>query len=320
MRSPLDVVITNKAADQAALALGMTRDRARAWLDTTKQDGTITERLPAPHSGRRSPSGFFLLVGGVLVLPLAQDRDGSGAWIATGCIFFPAWLRDRGLGGKTVDPFRLQGAALAEQIRLSAHAVQRFQQRAEGHRDLRTAEEQLRRALSRDARAVRKRPEWYRSQTPNDFYVIAGDGEYCLPMRRHASDGKPFEATTFLHQATWLFELAPADLVGFCRFTPAALHDAEALAEALAGAAQKPGLWLAAQVAATGRLSWRPPAGHRRHPQARFYLHAGQVLLSVDWDKQARPPLIVVAVDRLRLPLPARLIAWFRRRFTPRRT
>jgi hypothetical protein len=316
MRSPLDVVITNKAADQAALALGMNRDRARAWLEETKQGGTITDRLPAPHSGRRSPSGFFLLVKGVLVLPLAQDRDGSGAWIATGCIFFPAWLRGRGLGTETPDPLTLRGAALADQIRLSAHAVQRFQQRADAHRDVRTAEEQLRQALSQDARAVRKRPEWYRSQTPDDFYVIAGDGEYCLPMRRHASDGRPFEATTFLHQATRLFELAPADLVGLCHFTPAALHDAEALA----GAARQPGPWLAAQIAATGRLSWQPPRGHRRHPQARFYLHAGQVLLPVDWDKQARPPLIVLAVDRLRLSLTARLIAWFRRRLMPRRT
>jgi len=315
VRSPLDVVITNKAADQAGQALGMTRDRTRAWLDRTKQDGRISDRPPAPHSGRRSPSGFFLVVRGVLVLPLAQDRDGSGAWIATGCIFFPAWLRERGLGGKTPDPFRLQGSALAEQIRLSAHAVQRYQQRAAGDRDVRTAEGQLRRALSQDARAVRKRPQWYRSQTPNDFYVIAADGEYCLPMRRHASDGKPFEATTFLHQATWLFDLAPADLARSCRFTPAALHDAEAIA----GSAEDPGPWLTAQITATGHLSWQPPTGHRRHPHARFYLRAGQIVLSLDWDKQARPPLIVLAVDRIRLSLPARLIAWFRHRLTPRR-
>src|SRR5438270_541128 len=87
--------------------------------------------------------------------------------------------------------------------------------------------------LTRDpARAVRQRPEWYRSRTPDDFYVVGNDGEYCLPMRRHASDGKPFEATTFLHQAARLFELAPADLVRYCRFTPEAIKDAESLAGA----------------------------------------------------------------------------------------
>ncbi|WP_258904004.1 hypothetical protein [Actinokineospora sp. UTMC 2448] len=74
------IVVTNRCADACAEAFGLAgRDQARAWLsDLVANNGEITDRLPTPVAGRRRPSGHFVLVENVLILPLAHDRDGSG--------------------------------------------------------------------------------------------------------------------------------------------------------------------------------------------------------------------------------------------------
>lgn len=295
------VVLTHAAADQCAKVRGGTREQARIWLDRVTQSGEITDRLPRPYTGRRSPSGYFLLVPGTLILPLATDRGGSGKLIATGCTFFPSWRRKNGLGGANVDPFALQGEALVDEIDFTGHAVERFQERGGGHRDPRAAREQLRRLLTPDAHVVRKRPAWDRGTEPADFLLVGGDGECCLPLRRHAADGRPFAATTFLHQSMRLFELSPAQLARACRYGPDVLEQAA---------------WLTTQIAENGTLSWHPPPGHPAHPSARFYLRAGEWYLPVDWDKRSRTPLVALAVHQVRLPLLRRISAWLLRFFS----
>ncbi len=73
------IVVTNRCADACAEALAIPgRESARAWLlEVIAERGVFAERLPEPMSGRRSLSGQFLLVDGVLALRLAADRDGE---------------------------------------------------------------------------------------------------------------------------------------------------------------------------------------------------------------------------------------------------
>lgn len=313
------VIITNTAADSAAALLGVKRDQARAWLDQQKISGKATDRLPSPYSKRRSRSGFFVLVEGTLIMPLKQNERGE--WLATGCDFFPAWLQANGLGGEQLDPFNLDSVELTSRIGFSEHALDRYAQRAAGFPERRLsgpekdqAKADLREVLSHDARAVRKRPTWYRSRTPNDFFVIAEGEEICMPMRHTPGAAKPFMALTVLHQSMQLFEKTPEDLARACHFSADVLEQAATISSD----GQGPDAWPSRQIRAEGRISWYPPEGHEPYPGARFYVHAGPIFLPAAWDKQGRRPLVILSVLRTRLPLGRRILIWLRARFALR--
>lgn len=303
------VIITNTCADRCGAQLGTGREKARRWLTELVPQGRLTRDLPAPHTGKRSPSGRFLLVDGVLVLPLADNRDG-GAPVAVNCIFFPEWLERQGLGGAEVDPFALRGEALLRHVRFSEHCVQRYTQRCGGPREPGLAAARLREVLAADAKAVPRRPDWSRSQRGADFFIVAQD-EYCLPVQRYASDGRAFEAPTLLHRSQPLFELTGRSLEFACRFTDRVMADARALAEP----GHDPISWLRGLIVQAGTLSWDPPPGWARYPGARFYIHAGPYHLPVAWEKDARRQLVALAVFRGRVPVLQRIAAWLRRRF-----
>lgn len=305
-----DVRITHKAADAADEVMGVGRDAARAWLEQALRQGRITAELPHPYSRKRSQSGYFLLVEGTLVMPLTRTPEGT--LLATGCSFFPAYLHAQGRGGKDVDPFALRGSDLVERVAFSEHVLERYTQRALGLPERKLTDEEkgdarlrLVHLLVDDASAVRKRPAWYRSRTPADFFLVAASGEVCLPMRRTPGEGKPFYALTFLHRSMELFDLEPEELARACRFSPPALQSAAGLA-----GEQPAGSWLSAQIAAGGRLSWHPPEGEPSCPEARFYILARPVFLPVEWDKGARQPLVVLDVRRTTPSLRRRVALW----------
>ncbi|GAA4308964.1 hypothetical protein BJY14_002104 [Actinomadura luteofluorescens] len=313
------VIITHSAADRAAAILGYNRAQARTWLDREKRKGRVVDRLPHPFSGKRSRSGHFVLIDETLIMQLTRTEKGE--WLATGCEFFPAWLRARGLGGEKIDPFALASNELTARIGFSEHALDRYAQRTAGFPERRLsdwekdqAKAELRRQLSRDAHASRERPAWYRSRTPNDFFVVAEGGEICIPMRHTPGSATPFTALTVLHQSMRLFDKTPDDLARACQFTPEALEQAALLSTN----GDKPGTWLSTQITGSGQLSWHPPRGHRPYPGARFYVHAGSVFLPAAWDKQSRQPLVILGSHRIRLPLAQRILAWLRGRFALR--
>ncbi|MGF6889620.1 hypothetical protein ABIA39_009071 [Nocardia sp. GAS34] len=136
----LDVVVTNRCADACAETFGLVdREAARRWLlEIISSRGAVVDQLPAPMAGRRSRSGWFLLADRLVALPLALDTDASGRqqWIATNCLAVPR--HDR-----AIDPTALNGPALLAHVRLTTHAIERFQQRGGGHPDLEHARAQL---------------------------------------------------------------------------------------------------------------------------------------------------------------------------------
>ncbi|MGI8333637.1 hypothetical protein ACRYCC_27120 [Actinomadura scrupuli] len=314
--------ITDTAAAQAARALGFTPARARAFLEQQVSRGRVvtSSELPHPYAGKRSKTGQFLLIDHVLALPLATDSRDPRGFTATGCLLFEEYLRTKGRTRPTVDPYTLRGAELMAQVKLSEHAVQRYHERAGGHHDLKAARDQMRQELSRDARAVRQRPRWTNSRNTADLFLLAGgaDGqeEFCLPMSRHGGGGKPLEALTCLHRSMPLFELTSSDLAKQVAFT----EDVLTAFDRLYSGEQSPAVRFKSAIAASGTLSWHPPAGHPHHPRARFYLIVGSVFVPVAWDKTARVPLIALDVHQAQLPILKRATAWLRRRFSPRLT
>lgn len=276
------IVVTNRCADACAAAFGIAgRDRARAWLhNQIGNRGTVTDHLPAPVAGRRSPSGFFLLVPDTLVLPLAEDRDGAPQWIATNCLAFPA---ARG-GAAAVDPLRLAGRDLLDQVNVLPHAVQRFQQRAGGDPVPELAHRQLLATIAPTVRATARPPSWCRTRAA-DFYLVAGDeDEFCLPCRA-AGGPRPFDVITCIHRATDLFALDGAGLGARCRFDPAEFppNSREALA-------------LRAAFEQGGRLSWHRPPWARRRADARWWIvFDDRRAAAVAWqpDRRDRPLLVL---------------------------
>jgi hypothetical protein len=311
------VGITNAAAAQAARDLGCTPAQARAFLERQVPGGRVvaSSQLPRPYRGKRSKTDRFLLIDHVLALPLALDRRDPSGFSATGCLVFEEYLRAKGRARPTADPYALTGMKLMEHVRLSEHAVERYQQRAGGHRDVRIARDQMRQELSRDARAVRKRPRWTHSRQPADFFLVAGgaDGEeeLCFPMSRHSGGGRPFEALTCLHRSMPLFE---ADLAGQVAFT----QDVLAAFDRLRPGEGSPASRFTSALSASGTLSWHPPPGHPHDAGARFYLIMGPVFVPVAWDKKSGVPLIALDVHTTRLSLVRRVAVWLRRRFSLR--
>ena len=300
------VVVTNACADRCATEFGLAgREPAREWLTRlVGERGRITDQLPAPMRGRRSKSGYFCVIDGMLVLPLAADRLGNPQWIATNCLAFPDYRRRYGTTA-AVDPFPLSGTALLAQVNFTEHAVQRFQQRCGGHPDPLLAREQLNAALGPGTRATRRPPAWCRTQ-PADFYLVAGD-EYCLPMSRDGSGGKPFDAKTCIHRASDLFAARGPALASYCRLDPDTIPPGSEDAETVVAALRSAGL-----------LSWHQPPWAKPEPRARFWiLFTGRLAAPVAWHPDAPQPLTVLSLAHRRSLL-ARLLGWPRRhRRTP---
>ncbi|WP_030107339.1 hypothetical protein, partial [Actinoalloteichus caeruleus] len=174
------VVVTDSCAGAYARWRGLTdHGAAKATLRRMVDElGEVTDQLPPQLAGRRSRSGFFLLVPDTLVLPLVRDSDGSTRWIATHCVPFPA-----------CDPpdldalVALRGRELLARIHLTRHAVERFQERCGGAPDLDDAARQLRSTIAPTVRARRRPPGWCRT-TPAEVFLVAGEhDQYCLPCR-----------------------------------------------------------------------------------------------------------------------------------------
>ncbi|MCW2919700.1 MAG: hypothetical protein JWN52_7768 [Actinomycetia bacterium] len=316
------VGITDTAAAQAARDLGYTPAQARAFLEKQVPSGRVvaSDQLPSPYKGRRSQTDRFLLIDHVLALPLALDRRDPSGFSATGCLVFKEYLRATGRARARVDPYTVSGAKLMEQVRLSEHAVQRYQERAGGHPDPKIARDQMRRQLSLDARAARQRPRWTKSRRPADFFLLAGgpqgQEDFCFPMSEHGGGGRPFEALTCLHRSKPLFELASADLAKRVTFP----QDVLAAFDELQPGEGSPVSRFRAAISESGTLCWHPPHGHPHHSQARFYLVMSSIFVPVAWEKKSDVPLVALDVRETRLSILKRMAAWLRRRFTLRIT
>jgi hypothetical protein len=214
----------------------------------------------------------------------------------------------------------LTGAELMDQVRLTEHAVERYQQRTGGPADPKAANDQMRRVLGRDARAVRRRPRWTNSSNTADFFLIAGgnDGEeeFCLPIARHGGGAKPFEALTCLHRSMPLFELSSAELARRVAFSEEVLAAFDRLYSGEGSTVSG----FTEMIALHGSLEWHPPSGHARHHGARFYVVADTAFIPVAWKKNSQVPLLALGVESTRVPLRRRLVAWLRQRFSLRVT
>ncbi|WP_156161839.1 hypothetical protein [Nocardia vulneris] len=284
-RDTLDVIVTNTCADTCAQTFGLNgRDEARAWLvQLIVERGFIADHLPAPMSRRRSPSGYFLLIDGLLALPLAEghDRDGRSQWIATNCVGFPV--------DRSIDPLSLHGHELLAHVNFTVHAIQRFQQRGGGDLDQQHARFQLTDRLAPTARASSGPPDWWRSAQPALFYLIAGTAdEYCLPCRagdaRHA-----FEATTFMHRAAHLFECDSTDLTGHCRLDPHRLPPGSRTERHARQLLHR-----------GGKLSWhRPSFVDHPDPRTKWWLHfSDKIAAPIAWaPNDEQHPLIILDVS-----------------------
>ncbi len=281
------IVVTNRCADACAEAFGLAgREQARAWLrDLVDEDGEITDRLPAPVAGRRSPSGQFVLVEGVLILPLANDRDGAAQWIATNCITFPD-ARRPATTAEQVDPFRLTGRDLLNRVNLLPHAIERFQQRGGGHRVPERARQELLDKIAPTVRAEPRPPRWC-STRPADFYLVAGsDDEFCLPCRA-GSGARAFDVTTCIHRAGDLFSLGPTGLAARCQLDPDALPPGSRQARLITHSFRY-----------SGRLSWHKPRWTRPHPDAKWWIVFNNgIAAPVAWQPEIDDtPLLLLAI------------------------
>ncbi|MGF6889652.1 uncharacterized protein (TIGR02679 family), partial [Nocardia sp. GAS34] len=263
------------------------RDTARRWLlEIISTRGTVVDQLPAPMTGRRSPSGWFLLVDGLLVLPLALGTDDAGQqqWIATNCLAVPR--HDR-----VIDPTGLNGSALLAHVRVTTHAIERFQQRGGGHPDLEQARAQLIRILTPTVYASPRPPAWWRSREPADYYLIGGDhDEWCLPIRP-GDAAQAFDATTCMHRATHLFELDPRGLAAMCCVDEQRLQPGS-----------RPYKILQSALAQGAVLSWYRPHRARPNPWATWWLILGDRLsAAVSYDPDHHVPLTIRDLDDRRV-------------------
>ncbi|AOS64784.1 hypothetical protein [Actinoalloteichus hymeniacidonis] len=298
-RGDWPVVVTDRCARSCAEALGFAdQDSARAWLtEQIRVNGTITDRLPASVVGRRSRSGYFLVIKDEVLLPLAEDRDGAPQWIGTNCVIFPERRRP------SAAPLTLSGAGLLDQIELLPHAVERFQQYCGGSTDIDVARRELRARLAPTARAASRAPRWSGTR-PAEFYLVAGqDDEYVLPCRT-GGGGRPFDATTCIHRSRDLFELAGRRLIARCRVDAVPARRRARLTSGL-GVVQ-------------ARLEWNRPSWAPVRRDARWWVVlAPKLAIPVAWEPEnRRRPLVALGVvDRRSMVI--RVWEWLRDRLTP---
>ncbi|AUS81344.1 hypothetical protein C1701_26870 [Actinoalloteichus sp. AHMU CJ021] len=299
------VVVTDSCAGAYARWRGLTdHGAAKATLRRMVDElGEVTDQLPPQLAGRRSRSGFFLLVPDTLVLPLVRDSDGSTRWIATHCVPFPA-----------CDPpdldalVALRGRELLARIHLTRHAVERFQERCGGAPDLDDAARQLRSTIAPTVRARRRPPGWCRT-TPAEVFLVAGEhDQYCLPCRPGAV--AELDATTCLHRASDLFERTGARLHAVCQVDRTRLP--------VGGEADR---LLSSSVPLGGTLAWARPKWAAPHDGATWWVvFPNRVAAPVRW-QPAKPnrPLRVLGVHDGR-PWPVRLWSRIRHRLRRRGT
>jgi hypothetical protein len=295
------VVVTGRCVDACIEAFEISgRDEAREWLNALiDKHGTITDRLPPTVCGRRSPSGYFVLVEDTLILPLKLDRDRNHQWIATNCIAFPP-VRE---AARRHDLTRLAGSQLLQQVTFLPHAIERFHQRGGGHPSPERAHRELLATLTPTVRAARRAPPWCRTR-PAEFYLIAGEhDQFCLPCRP-SGGARPFDVITCIHRATHLFELGPTRLVTSCRLDPSHIS--------AGGRAQR---LLNNEFRLHAHLSWHRPTWARPRPDATWWIvFHHRVAAPVMWQPEHNDtPLLILdladhrsflirLIDRIRHP------------------
>ncbi|ASO21785.1 hypothetical protein AHOG_20840 [Actinoalloteichus hoggarensis] len=297
-RGDWPVVVTDRCAHSCAEAMGFADPtEARAWLhEQIRVRGTVTDRLPASVAGRRSRSGYFVVIEDEVLLPLAEDRDGAPQWIATYCVLFP------GRRAAAVTPSSLRGRRLLDEVELLPHAVERFQQYCGGSADPALARRELYDVLAPTVRATSRPPRWSGTR-PADFYLVAGDdGEYVLPCRV-GGGRRPFDATTCIHRSRDLFDLEGDRLLARC------LLGADTVPARSAGRA-----CIERGGASGARLVWHRPAWAPARPAARWWLVlAPRLAIPVAWQPRhrSRPLIALGLVDRR--PVLVRLLERLRR-------
>jgi hypothetical protein len=301
MAAPGDwpVVITDRCADACAAVFGLAgRQQARAWLEgRVARRALVTRQLPAPVAGLRSRSGYFAVVDQVLVLPLAADDRGRAQWIATNCVAIPGAASPR-----AQVPLGLTGNELLARVSFSRHALERYQQRGDGHPNFDEARRQLRAALGASALASARPPSWCRTR-PADFFLTGGqDEEFCLPCVRSGGT-RPWEAVTVIHRAGDLLAIRSGpELARYCAFDPAVFPPGSpktALAREVLGSAVE--------------VTWARPRWARPRPDAKWWIRCGTKLAAPVWWHPADPgtPLLILDITDRR-PALTRLLSLLR--------
>lgn len=307
------VVVAKHCAEVCANEFGLARpEYARAWLyDLIGKRGKRTPQPPAEFPNLASPSGFFMVVDGVLALPLAEVGDpvaGSARWMAVDCVLFPSYRERYGNAVGNVDPLPLRGASLLRHVNLTTATVNRFQLLCDADPNKDIAREELREILVEDARALTEPPDWCRKAPESDYYLVAGD-EFLIPLKRRSP--MVFDATGLIHRASSLFVLRGADLAARCRYLESALPYGSERRDLLETA-----------MRTSSHLSWRRPGWARPHPRAQFWIVLSSSLAApVAWQPEQGPwPLLVLDLVH-RQSLLARLTGRARpiaERFEPR--
>jgi hypothetical protein len=280
------IVITTACAKAAAEAFGFsTVAEARTWVEQlSNEHGVTTKTLPSRFQGRRSRSGYFRVVQGMFILPLANDRENRAQWIATHLLAYA----DPNKASAQL-PLAQQGWELLRQITFTIHAVERFQQRCGGSRDIAQAKEELLQAIAPTARAQQRPPQWSGTR-PADFYLVAGEfDQYCLPCRASGGNKLAFEATTCLHRAADLFALSGHQLRRRCTpgpdMLPLSARDNHLLDNGFAFG---------------GRLGWHKPAWITAESHNGWWItFSHRVAIAVRWQpgNQQTPLLLTHIVD-----------------------
>ncbi|HEX6076997.1 MAG TPA: hypothetical protein VFZ32_17265 [Micromonosporaceae bacterium] len=283
------VVVTNRCAEACANEFGLSRrEIARAWLyDLIEKRGRLDNQPPSELPGLSSPSGYFLVAGGAVALPLAPASDGTARWVAVDCRVLPSYREKFGTAQREVDPLPLRGAALLRHVNLTRAAVARFQRLCGADPNPDIAREELREILVEDARAVTESPDWCRKAPDADCYLVSGD-EFLLPLRRRSA--LAFDALGLIHRASSLFTLRGPDLALRCRYLESALPEGSQRRELLETA-----------LHTSGQLSWRRPGWAKPHPRAQFWVRLSPMLAApVAWqpERDARPLLLLDLVHR----------------------
>ncbi|MBT0772994.1 hypothetical protein KIH74_28885 [Kineosporia sp. J2-2] len=282
------VIVTNACAAEFGLrGSGV----ARHWLQNEiDRAGVVTDVLPAEMKGRRSPSGMFLLIEGLLVLPLAFDHQKRRQWMATNCIAFPEVSQRR---RQQIDPLSLTGFDLMQHVNLTVHAVERFRERCGAAPGPGFAAQQMYQVLGVQARAVTRPPAWCRTRRA-DFYIVCGD-DLCVPMSVRGSNGKAFDALTCIYRGGDLLSVTGKDLRDRCMLDPLAFRENDQRLNDVERAFEQGAV-----------LSFWPPRWAPYEKQRRPWIHFSDTLASpARWSQSVnhQKPITVVGLVEKRSKL-----------------